>query len=148
MNQTETPKVHNASLFREKIRQLEKNLGMLSQYHCGSCEPVTLSQCHALVEIGRNNSLSLKQLSEILLLDASTTSRVVDQLVKKGYVLRNSSKIDRRGIEITLTNQGNDYYTSIESEMNQLFLDRFNKIPAESREVVMQSIELLITAFS
>ncbi|MDD2969766.1 MAG: MarR family transcriptional regulator [Lachnospiraceae bacterium] len=148
MNQTETLTAQNASQFREKIRQLEKKLGMLSQHHCGSCEPVTLSQCHALVEIGRNDSLSLKQLSEILLLDASTTSRVVDQLVKKGYVLRTSSKTDRRGIEITLTNQGNEYYTSIESEMNQLFLNRFKKIPAESREIVMESIELLIAAFS
>ncbi|MBU4439706.1 MAG: MarR family transcriptional regulator, partial [Firmicutes bacterium] len=75
--------------FREQIRILERKLGLLKKNNGSYCaEVLTLAQCHALVEIGRIETISLKELSVILAIDMSTTSRTVDGLVKKGYVLR------------------------------------------------------------
>ena len=52
------------------------------------CHDVSVTQCYALEFLTEHGSLRLQQLAELMLLDKSTSSRVVDSLVKKGYVTR------------------------------------------------------------
>ena len=110
--------------FREQIRILERKLGLLKKNN-GSCcaAALTLAQCHALVEIGRVKIISLKELSIILAIDMSTTSRTVDGLVKKGYVQRIPSREDRRSVEISLTESGFEIFETIESNNDTFFAD-------------------------
>lgn len=140
-------KQQDSKQFREQIRILERKLGMLKKNNDDCCRAVTLPQCHALVEIGRAKSISLKELSTIISLDISTTSRTVDSLVKKEYVQRSESKTDRRSIEITLTTCGNQLFDTIESKMNQEFADIFRHIPENERTNVTKALDILIKAF-
>ncbi|MFW9843658.1 MAG: MarR family winged helix-turn-helix transcriptional regulator [Candidatus Thorarchaeota archaeon] len=56
--------------------------------------------------IGKNEPCSLKQIHENTQFPASTTSRRVDDLVKIGLINRIRSPDDRRGIVISLTEDG------------------------------------------
>lgn len=47
---------------RELIRILLRNLGMLEKSDTSRCG-VTITQCHAIVEIGRNGKISLVDLA-------------------------------------------------------------------------------------
>ena len=134
--------------FREQIRILERKLGLLNKGSNDSfcCCKVTLSQCHALVEIGRAERLSLKELADILSLDASTTSRSVDTLVKKGYAFRKTASSDRRSIEIQLTESGQKLFLDIENKMDHDFFNCFERIPIEERENVLHSMEVILKA--
>lgn len=135
--------------FREQIRILERRLGLLNKSNNGSfsCCKVTLPQCHALVEIGRAHHISLKNLANILSLDTSTTSRSVDGLVKKGYVTRQESSLDRRSIEITLTPTGQKLFQDIEQKMDNDFAKVFNRIPHEEKENVLKAMNCILNAF-
>lgn len=135
--------------FREQIRILERQLGLLKKNNTNSsCQSVTLTQCHALVEIGRAKKISLKNLSTILSLDTSTTSRTVDSLVKKEYVQRISASTDRRSIEISLTNKGNKLFEDIESSMDFEFSNIYTLLPKEQRKQIGEALNTLIDAFN
>lgn len=130
---------------RELIRLLVRNLGLLEKSEASCCE-ITISQCHAIVEIGRIEKLSLNELAELLELDKSTTSRTINNLVDLGLVQREVSPEDRRYITINLTKEGEEIYKNIEDSMDEYYLNIFNSIPEEKRSQVLESLELLTDA--
>lgn len=133
--------------FRESIRLLERQLGIMKKYTNDCCAQVTLAQCHTLVEIGRATSLSLKELSALLGLDISTMSRTVDTLVKKNLVDRVSDSQDRRSVRITLTPEGLLLYSHIETENDSYFSELYHSIPQEDQIQVLKSLKVLAEAF-
>ena len=134
--------------FREQIRILERKLGLLKKNNGRCCAAaLTLAQCHALVEIGRVKIISLKELSIILAIDMSTTSRTVDGLVKKGYVKRIPSREDRRSVEISLTESGFEIFETIESNNDTFFADIFNNIPIDEKMNVLHALDVMLAAF-
>lgn len=134
--------------FREQIRILERKLGLLKKNNGSCCAAVlTLAQCHAVVEIGRVKSISLKDLAVILAIDISTTSRTVDGLVKKGYVQRTPSLEDRRSVDISLTESGMVIFETIESNNDTFFADIFDNIPNEEKMNVLHALDVILAAF-
>lgn len=110
----------NSKKFRELTRVLERNLELINSGDCSLCS-VTTAQCHALVEIGRNQDSMLKDLAAILRIDVSTASKVVEELVKKDYVKREPSILDRRSVQINLTDKGKVIFDQIERDMDNIF---------------------------
>lgn len=130
---------------RELIRLLIRNLGILEKSEA-SCCGITLSQCHAIVEVGRMEKLSLNELAELLGLDKSTTSRTINSLVDSGYAQRAMVPEDRRYIKISLTKEGEEVYKNIEKSMDEYYLNVFKTISEEKRDQVLESLELLTDA--
>lgn len=135
----------NSKNFRELIRILERKLGLLNKQD-SCCLEVTLAQCHALVEIGRAENISLKDLANLIGLDISTMSRTVDSLVKKEFVFRASSETDRRSIDIKLTEKGLKLFEDIESKMNDKFKNIFNQISNQDQLTVFNGLNIIINA--
>ena len=107
-------------LFRESTRELERNLERLNSSDCCQCN-VNTSQCFLVVEIGRKPGICVKELAELLKMDKSAVSRSVEELVQKGYVLREPSKRDRRCVVLNLTDEGMARFNTIEKDMNLKF---------------------------
>lgn len=132
---------------REKLRVLERKLGLLQESGSNCCS-MTLSQCHALVEIGRAGSLSLNELAEKLQLDNSTVSRTVTSLVSRQLARRVEDPQDRRYVAITLTKQGRRQFEQVESTMSLYFQQVLKCIRAEKRGQVLESLLLLVEAMN
>jgi len=130
---------------RELIRVLVRNLGILEKSDA-SCCGVTISQCHAIVEIGRSGEVSLNELAELLALDKSTMSRTINNLVEDGLVIRELHPEDRRYVKIKLTDKGIKIFKNIEESMDRYYKAIFNSVPEEKREQVLDSLKLLIEA--
>jgi DNA-binding MarR family transcriptional regulator len=130
---------------RESIRQMERKLGILEENNVSCCS-ISLTQCHALVEIGRAKSISLIDLSVILNLDNSTMSRTVNNLVNNGLAERELDQRDRRYVKIRLTNDGIKLFEDIEKNMNHYFLKVFQAIPSEKQDQVLDSLKILLEA--
>lgn len=126
--------------FRELTRNLERNLELLNKSDC-CLGGITSAQCHALVEIGRQKDLMLKDLATILRVDVSTTSKVVEELVKKELVIREPSRVDRRSVQINLTQTGYCLFNQIESDMNQIFEQVFMLVEEKEREGLLQALK-------
>jgi len=129
----------------ELIRVLVRNLGILEKNDANCCG-VTISQCHAIVEIGRSGEVSLNELAELLALDKSTMSRTINNLVEDGLVIRELHPEDRRYVKIKLTDKGMKVFKNIEESMDRYYKAIFNSVPEEKREQVLDSLKLLIEA--
>ena len=51
---------------------------------------------------------------------------------------------DKRGVNITLTNEGKSIFNDIEYRMNNKFEKIFKNIPSEQRENVLSSMKVLV----
>lgn len=134
-----------SNYLRELIRVLVRNLGILEKGE-SSCCGATISNCHAIVEIGREEEISLNELSELLNLDNSTMSRTVNNLVKQGFVIRDIHSEDRRYVKIKLTDEGHKVFKTIETSMEAYYKNILNSIPEDKREQVLDSLILLVSA--
>jgi DNA-binding MarR family transcriptional regulator len=130
---------------RELIRVLVRNLGILEESEATCCG-TTVSQCNAIVEIGRAKDISLNELAGLLALDKSTMSRTINKLVDSGLAIRELHPEDRRYVSIKLTDEGAKVFDNIESSMEKYYQSIFSHIPEEKREQVLESLGLIINA--
>lgn len=135
----------DASSLRELLRILVRKAGILERSEATCCS-ITISQCHALVEIGRKENISVNQLAELLGLDKSTVSRAVDKLVVDGTVLREEHPEDRRYATLRLTTDGRRLYDNIEERMTAYFHDVLQAVPEDKRSQVLESLHYLTAA--
>lgn len=130
---------------RELLRILIRNLGILEKSE-SSCYGTSISQCHAIVEIGRARQISLNELADLLVLDKSTMSRTINSLVEGELVSRETHSEDRRYIAIELTEMGKKAFESIENSMESYYKNILAAIPEDKREQVLESLKLLTEA--
>lgn len=136
-----------SNYMRELIRQLVRNLGLLEK-ESTSCGDVSISQCHAIVEVGRAGEISLNKLAEVLTLDKSTMSRTINNLVENNMVMREVHPDDRRYVAISLTDEGRKLFDDIEGSMQKYYSTVFNYIPENKKEQVLDSLQLLLEAIN
>ena len=67
---------------------------------------ITVEQWVVLYIIHDGQGLSQVEITELAFKDAPTVTRIIDNLVKKGWVYRQMSSEDRRKFEIYPTNEG------------------------------------------
>jgi len=130
---------------RELIRILVRNLGVLEKGDSSCCN-ITISQCHAIVEIGRAKKISLIELSDLIGLEKSTMSRTINNLVESGLVFRNVDEENRRFVTIQLSEKGIEVFNTTEASMKKYYSSVFEAIPEEKRYQVLESLGLLTTA--
>lgn len=127
--------------FREYTRQLECYLGNINNAEC-CCGDINKTQCFLIVEIGRKPDISVKELAEIVRLDKSGVSRLVEDLVKKEYVQRKPAATDRRYVTLNLLSKGQKRFEKIERDMYEKFREVMEQIPEDKRIQVIESLKL------
>ena len=65
-----------------------------------------------------------------------------EELVQKGYVLREPSKRDRRCVVLNLTDEGMARFNTIEKDMNLKFERVFSMIPKEKQSQVLEALNI------
>jgi DNA-binding MarR family transcriptional regulator len=130
---------------RELIRVLIRNLGILEKGDA-SCCGVTITQCHAITEIGRKEKISLVDLSDMLGVDKSTMSRTIDNLVEAELAVRDLDQENRRYVTIKLTDEGQSVFRNIEESMAAYFTSILEEIPKDKRDQVFESLRLVTQA--
>ncbi|MDE5597093.1 MAG: MarR family transcriptional regulator [Lachnospiraceae bacterium] len=102
--------------FREYTRQLECHLGNINSADCCCCS-VNKTQCFLIIEIGRRPGISVKELADILRIDKSGVSRLVEDLVQKEFVERKASAENRRFVMLNLLPKGQERFEKIEHDI-------------------------------
>ncbi|MBW6463206.1 MAG: MarR family transcriptional regulator [Bacillota bacterium] len=140
-------KSEELSHFRDILRQMQRSLGWLAKSDAACCG-VTVSQCHALLEIGKTGTITLIDLAAALALDTSTISRTVDSMVKDDLVERKADPDDRRYLRLTLTKKGQNIYDEINCTFNLYYKEIFTGIPEDKHAAIIESIEILTNALT
>ena len=139
-------RIEEIRLFRSFVRSFEREVSkqVNSKCNCG----VSITQCHALLEIQEKGKCSLNELSMALDLDKSTVSRTIDTLVKEGLVERIIPEKNRRANELSLTHKGFQTCHSINMGNDTYFEMALNEIPENTRNEFINGFKILVEAMS
>ena len=110
------------------------------------CEDVTFTQFIILDEVAKKESLKMLDLHQILAVDKSTTTRLVNPLVRQGLVKRETSDHDSRAVNLRLTPAGREVHRKV-----WLCLEGFvgaieGRIPQKKKKLVYEAVKLFIDA--
>ena len=110
------------------------------------CENVTFSQFFILDAVAEKGGLRLSDLHDILSVDKSTTTRLVNPLVKQGLVLREKSNRDSRAVNLRLTEKGESTRQKVWTCLSR-FVDTIHMgIPEEKRDEVYDAVKTFLNA--
>lgn len=121
--------------FRECFRILEREIFFQNTASC--CKGVSLSQCHALLEIENNDKISVTELAQNMQLDKSTVSRTVDGLVKMDMVDRVIPDENRRKAILNLTKKGEEVSRTISYSNDSYVKNILQDFSDQEREVFL-----------
>lgn len=142
MSQQDLQLQQDATALYEAVNQLVR-LYQFRDRDLICCHDVSVTQCYALEFLAEHGSLRLQQLAELMLLDKSTSSRVVDSLVKKGYVTRIADTGDRRAVALTATDKGVALYQQIRAELIAQEQQLIAHLSPEMRQASIEVIRAL-----
>jgi len=109
---------------------------------------VTSSQGGTILSLPVKDTLKMNELSTIVGVDSSTMTRMVDQLVDKGWVFRKVDQKDRRLVCIGLTAAGQKLHRELDRALRDFYKDSLGEIREDERAVILQSLEKLNSAMA
>lgn len=107
------------------------------------CHDISVTQCYALEVLVERGPLRSQTLAEALMLDKSTTTRVVDALVRKAYVERLSDPDDARAVSLRVTRSGRGLYQRINGELIDQQVELLRGLDADVRAGATEVIRRL-----
>jgi DNA-binding MarR family transcriptional regulator len=110
------------------------------------CHDVSVTQCYALETLVQHGPMRLSGLADRLFLDKSTTSRVVNTLVRKGYVEQRADATDGRATVLSATRQGQRLCARSTSDLVDQQKQLLQDLAPEIRTGVVQVIQRLARA--
>ena len=122
------------ALWRELVVGIASQLGSLD---------VGFTQVAALYAVSGPETLTVGDLAEHLDRSPSATSRLVDGLVRRGYLERTEEVVDRRQRVLSLTDEGRAMITTIDRDRADQFLAVVRPMPAAERALVAMGVAAL-----
>lgn len=110
------------------------------------CEGVTFHQFMILDAVAKAKELQLADLHKILSVEKSTTTRLVNPLIKKNLLRRDKADHDSRAVKLTLTNVGKATHRKIQVCLMDFFQRVLGNVPEKKRAEVLASVNIFIEA--
>ena len=107
---------------------------------------MSVTQCYALETLAANGPMRLSALAERVFLDKSTTSRVVNALVRKGYVEQRADATDGRAMLVSATRRGERLCSRINTDLVEQQKQLLGDLAPEIRAGVVDVIQRLARA--
>lgn len=96
-----------ASLNKQLEKQIEERLGAVRL----PAEQIRVLE--ALASKKANEGLNMSELAQLIAVDASTLTKVIDRMISDSLVYRASDPNDRRRVKVLLAQNGNALYTKL-----------------------------------
>ncbi|OQY38389.1 MAG: hypothetical protein B6226_03750 [Candidatus Cloacimonetes bacterium 4572_65] len=126
------------------LRSCEKKEGSV----VGRVECALLQYLYNFKINNGNPDVSMNDLSDFLVVSHSRVTRVMDNLVLGGLVVREHSEVDRRRWFAVLTQKGKDMASIFEMRTLDHQIETISKIPEKDQEAVLKALTLYSDAFN
>lgn len=92
-----------------QIEKAIKQYRTMAQNNLNQLEhPVTINQILLLIQIDQRTDTSQVELAELLFKDVASVTRMIELLVKRGFLVREENKEDRRKKDLKITGKGKE----------------------------------------
>ncbi|MEV8468946.1 helix-turn-helix domain-containing GNAT family N-acetyltransferase [Fluviibacterium sp. DFM31] len=123
---------------RAASRDLVRHWGFLGRSVAGS--DLSGSAAHALIEIGRTDGLSARDLSARLQLEKSTVSRLLKSLMQRGEVAETASRHDARCKHLHLTERGRQTLAGIDRVAKAQVTGALSRLPSDRQIQILEGL--------
>jgi len=110
------------------------------------CEGVTFHQFMILDAVAKEKELQMADLHKLLSVEKSTTTRLVNPLIKKGLLRRDKADHDSRAVKLMLTKEGRETHKKVQVCLTGFFQRALGNVPEKKRNEVLESVKIFITA--
>ncbi len=116
----------------------------ISQHDIATLGALTLPQMWALEHLFGGGPCTMRALAAELRLHGSTATGLVDQLMRRGLVVRRRSREDRRVVRVALTAQGRRSLEQMHRKRHASLMQGFGKHSRTERDNFLKSVEKLV----
>ena len=110
------------------------------------CQDLTFHQFIILDAVARRGELGLTDLHQILSVEKSTTTRLVNPLIRRGLIKRNRAAHDSRAAMLRVTKEGVEAHGKAWGCLEGFFDGIAENIPAGRREEVLAAVKVFTGA--
>lgn len=130
----------------ERLHRLTKELVRRYQFRDWNqicCYGISISQCYILDALVEDGDHTMQQLAKRMFKSVSTMTRVVSQLVRRGYVKRRQDPQDRRIVHVSVTPQGKAIVAAVNRDLIETQKSILEGIPADQWDGAFKVLEAL-----
>lgn len=109
----------------------------------GAFKDLSITEIHTIEAIGLYGSRTMSEIASKLEITMGTLTTAIDKLIKKGYVERSRSQIDRRIVNVSLTNRGKLAYRIHEKFHLDMVKEVMNDFNDEEEEILLIALHKL-----
>jgi DNA-binding MarR family transcriptional regulator len=132
----------SAEAFSDAFVRFVRSFGLLDADRTPCGAPMSTAEAHALTVL-RSGRLSQRALGERLSITKSTTSRLVDQLMTRGWADRAADPADGRVQLVGLTEQGQRVAADVARRRADRLTTLLDRVPKAQRPAVIRALRLL-----
>ena len=104
---------------------------------------ITCSELNCLKQYFNIDIISVKDLAEKLNITSGGVTRIVASLEEEGVLRRDMDPNDRRGINVTLTDKGNELIKDLRKKTIDYCKDLFDEINEKDKDTIHDGLSLL-----
>ena len=110
------------------------------------CRNVTFQQFIILDAVAKKGGLNLADLHQILSVEKSTTTRLVNPLLQKGLLRREKAEHDSRAARLTLTEEGMETHRQVWMCLGGFFENITRNMPRDRQEETLAAVKVFTEA--
>ena len=133
-------------VLQASVSAFVRGFGLLDRERTPCGLDLHVSEAHLIGDLCGEGPMGQKQLCERLHLSKSTVSRLVSQLIERGWVQREPDVSDGRAVLVSLTGEGRDVAERLGRGRARRFEDLLAAIPDDQCVVVIEGIRQLAAA--
>lgn len=131
---------------RHYSRIMVRELGMLKAAHADL--GLSNSEVHALLLIEERPGIAASELSEELILEKSSVSRLLQSIEARGLIRLEKDLFDGRRRALHLSKRGGSVLARIHSQADERVMGALDTLSREERETVMEGLRLYARALA
>jgi|HigsolmetaAR204D_1030405.scaffolds.fasta_scaffold17733_2 DNA-binding MarR family transcriptional regulator len=126
-------------LLRKNYRMIKNELRNYTGKYLNSTEFIVLKVIH------ENGPLKASDISKTIEVSASHITAITDSLVEKGFITRKRSEVDRRRVELEITEKGKEMLKFAAELKSEYFQKKFSHFTNEELQTFIQLLKKLNT---
>jgi DNA-binding MarR family transcriptional regulator len=131
---------------QDALMRFVRNFGLHQPDRTPCGQPLPVSEAHAMAEIARDGRVRQVELARRLRLEKSTVSRLVTNLVRRGWVRRHTADDDGRGVLLELTGAGVTAAARQAEARRDRLAALLARVPEDQRGAVVAALQTLAEA--
>jgi DNA-binding MarR family transcriptional regulator len=109
-------------------------------------ENITFRQFIILEHISTHEKLQMNELNTLLNVEKSTTTRLIEPLVRQGLIEKRKSDLDLRVFELSLTVEGKRIHKAVLMSIYEYIKNISKFIPIEKQENMKDTLQVFLNA--